>query len=315
MCPRCKEKLQVSGQRLICGEHAFQILNGIPRFTNDEYAKAFGFQWKKFPRTQLDSNTQSSISLERVRRAMGIDLFNSLSASTVLEVGSGAGRFTEVLLKQKASVVSTDISRAIEVNAENFSLTIGHYPIQADINNLPFQENCFELVFCLGVLQHTRSPEVSISHLNSMVQPGGWLVIDHYGKSISWYLRTAPLFRFLFKRIDPEKSFYIISSIFAFSQPFFNLSSNRVYRKVLNVLFPVVFFDKEIPDLPDSFKYDWGLLDTYDSLTDFYKHRRTAKQIRLILEKLGLINIWCENQNGTIIARAQKPFLSSTKGK
>ena len=25
--------------------------------------------------------------------------------------------------------------------------------------------------------------------------------------------------------------------------------------------------------------YDWGLLDTHDSLTDFYKHHRTVKQI------------------------------------
>jgi hypothetical protein len=68
----------------------------------------------------------------------------------------------------------------------------------------------------------------------------------------------------------------------------------------------VVFFDNEIPELPNEFKDEWSILDTFDSLTDWYKHRRSVKQISRQLEKLDLINIECFEGGNGIVARARK---------
>ena len=47
----------------------FPIVNNIPRFVSTEnYANAFGRQWNKFRKTQLDSHTGTTISRDRLQR-------------------------------------------------------------------------------------------------------------------------------------------------------------------------------------------------------------------------------------------------------
>ncbi|HEY0787434.1 MAG TPA: methyltransferase domain-containing protein, partial [Thermoanaerobaculia bacterium] len=84
------------------------------------YADAFGAQWRRYSRTQLDSYTGTTISRDRLRRCLGEELWEGLSGRKVLEAGCGAGRFTEVLLERGAILTSVDLSDAVVANAENF---------------------------------------------------------------------------------------------------------------------------------------------------------------------------------------------------
>jgi SAM-dependent methyltransferase len=86
------------------------------------------------------------------------DIRHGLTGKTVLECGCGAGRFTEVLLRRHCVVTSVDLSEAVEANQENFPQSESHKIIQADITRLPLPPQQFELVRCLGVLQHTPNP-------------------------------------------------------------------------------------------------------------------------------------------------------------
>lgn len=287
----------------------FRIERNIPRFTDEQYSSAFGFQWKRFARTQLDSFSGTSTSKDRASQVCGEELWKMLSESTILEVGAGAGRFTEVLLATGATVYSADLSSAVEVNAENLPITGKHSVIQADVANLPFVPHSFDVVFCLGVIQHTPSPDRTIGHLAKHVKPGGWLLIDHYGKSISWKFRTAPFVRMMLKRLRPEMAFRITESIFCLAKPFYKLSKNRIYRKILNIVFPIVYFENEIPELKAQMKDEWGVLDTFDSLTDWHKHRRSPKEIELLLTNAGLVDIVCFKGGNGVVARARKPIL------
>ena len=54
----------------------------------------------------------------RLRECTGWNL-NELNGSTILELGSGAGRFTEIFLKYGAYVVSVELSNAAEANYQN----------------------------------------------------------------------------------------------------------------------------------------------------------------------------------------------------
>ena len=54
-------------------------VNGIPRFVPAEnYADAFGFQWKNFARTQLDSHSGTPITRIRLERCLGFPLISSV---------------------------------------------------------------------------------------------------------------------------------------------------------------------------------------------------------------------------------------------
>ena len=309
--------------QLICFEHSqvfakeesllkcqkgceYEVRDGIPRIIDSNYAQAFGFQWNRFQKTQLDSYTKTNITRKRLEQSLGVELLEKLGDLNCLEIGCGAGRFTEILLKLCAEVVSVDLSDAVDAHKLNFPISDSHMIIQGDVLNLPFKTEGFGLVLCLGVIQHTPNSESTIIALANQVQPGGWLVIDHYTKSFAWNLRSARYIRQILKRLPPKKAFAIVEKIYYFSKPFYLLSANRIYRKILNVLLPVVFFDKEIPELKQEFRDEWSILDSFDGLTDWYKHRRTKIQIREALEKSGLIVEMCEYGGNGVIARAFK---------
>ena len=307
ICFEHSQALAQEGSLLECQNGCqYEVRNGIPRFINSNYAQAFGFQWNRFQKTQLDSYTKTNITRERLEESLGVELLEKVGDLNCLEIGCGAGRFTEILLKLCAQVVSVDLSDAVDANKINFPISGSHTIIQGDVLKLPFKTENFGLVVCLGVIQHTPDPESTIIALSKQVQPGGWLVIDHYTKSFAWNLRSARYIRQILKRLPPKKAFAIVEKIYYFSKPFYLLSANRIYRKILNILLPVVFFDKEIPELKQEFRDEWSILDSFDGLTDWYKHRRTKIQIREALEKSGLIVEMCEYGGSVVIARAHK---------
>src|SRR5207249_2195517 len=82
-----------------------------------------------------------------------------------------------------------------------------HRLAQADILALPFAKRAFDVVFCLGVIQHTPDPEATIATLYEQVRPEGWLVIDHYSRRLQWWLSTAPAFRSVLKRLPDKQGF------------------------------------------------------------------------------------------------------------
>jgi hypothetical protein len=62
----------------------------------------------------------------------------------------------------------------------------------------------------------------------------------------------------------------------------------------------------ELPQLNDQLQYEWALLDTHDSLTDWYKHLRTTTQIQSTLKKLGAVEIHVVPGGNGVEARCRK---------
>ena len=190
VCPEHQQPLKEEGDSLLCPNgHRFPVANAIPRFVGQSsYADHFGAQWNRYRSTQLDSYTGNPITRDRMKRCLGPELWSSLAGKLALECGCGAGRFTEILLGERTRLVSIDLSTAVDANAINFPLSDTHRIAQADILNLPFAPQQFDLVFCLGVIQHTPDPEKTIASLYQHVAPGGALIIDHYTYEIGLVL-------------------------------------------------------------------------------------------------------------------------------
>ncbi len=295
--------------------HTFAIRHGIPRMLQSArtYADAFGEQWIQYRTTQLDSRTGTSISRDRLRRCLGETLWGDLGQPgriEILEAGCGAGRFTEVLLGlPAASVTSTDLSAAVEPNQENCPPSDRHRTIQCDINQLPFAPEQYDVVLCLGVIQHTRDPERTIADLYAQVKPGGWLVIDHYAPSLSHYTKLSEwVLRPVLKRLAPARGIAVTRAL---TRAFFPLHravrGTKPLQMLLSRFSPLLTYYHHFPQLGEKFQYEWAELDTHDSLTDYYKHVRSRRAIRSVLTSLGAVDLWVQRGGNGVEARCRKP--------
>lgn len=310
-CPVHRRPIKDQGDVLVCPEGDWlPRKNGIPRFVpNSNYAGAFGAQWKRYRLTQLDSYTRMTITRDRARRCIGEELWAELDGKQVLECGCGAGRFTEILLAKGAYVTSIDLSEAVDANQENFPQSETHRIAQADTLQIPFAPQQFDVVFCLGVIQHTPDPEETIACLYEQVKPGGTLVIDNYTHSLSWYTKTAPLFRRYLRHLSPQEGLRRTEQMVNVLLPLHKAVRHfRLGQMLLSRISPVLCYYHAYPNLSDELQREWALLDTHDSLTAWYSHARTRRQVRRTLEQLDMQEIWCHYGGNGVEARGKRPL-------
>jgi SAM-dependent methyltransferase len=294
---------------------SFPIRGGIPRFVDSgAYADSFGLQWRKYRRTQLDSYTGQPISRVRLERCLGMPL-EELKGKTVLECGSGSGRFTELLLGHCDALVSTDMSDAVDANLENLKDRGPKYTlIQADINKSPLPKNAFDVCVCLGVLQHTPSPEAAIRSLIEHLKPGGLLVIDHYMRKAGWralghYLTLAYPLRFLLRRLDRETGLKVTNALTAICEPIRKRTCRYFWLdRIVYRILPTACYYSRFPEIPPAITREWNELDTHDGLTDYYKHLRRPDELSNYVQSLGMeIVSCCEDGNGIEIQAIRLP--------
>jgi len=304
--PICGKELSYENNNLRAVDGSeYRIVDGIPRFVgSDNYSLDFGDQWNKFPRTQLDSFTGLNVSESRLKRCMRGNL-DKICGKKVLEAGSGAGRFTEVLLKWGAIVHSFDYSRAVEANKKNNGISSNLVLVQADIRQIPFEKKSYDFVVCLGVLQHTPNSCESIKSLWEMVSPQGALVFDHYPWKFRFILpppfgEAISVYRWIALRLPRRMRFNFVKSLTGFFFPVhWEFKDSRFLQRLLRRISPVIFHYPDIALKDYNQYYEWSLLDTHDATTDFYKHRKSARDLIKILEGLGAKEIFIsEGGNG-----------------
>ncbi len=314
-CPVHKSniKLDQSQEKYLCPAGcSFSIINGIPRFVSmDNYASSFGLQWNEYQKTQLDSFTGLPISKTRLKRLMGGSL-DILKGKQVLEVGCGAGRFTEILLEAGSDVFATDISSAVEANYKNCNKYPDYFVCQADILKFPVKTEQFDIVICIGVIQHTPNPEQTITALCSQVKPGGLLIIDHYTYGYS----TTPIRKII--------RLFLIKMPTTFSLKFCKMLATMVWpihkilwkyktlffikkiRPIFLHLSPIVDYQDAYPELGPELLKTWATLDTHDTLTDYYKHLRSSEEVSQHLHKCGMVDVETTYAGNGVEARARK---------
>lgn len=307
-------KLNNSQENLVCSSGcSFPVIGNIPRFVPvNNYAASFGLQWNTYRTTQLDSYTGIPISENRLKRLLGGSL-EILKGKSILEAGCGAGRFTEIILKSGGQVFAADISTAVEANYENCGGNQDYFVCQADILHLPVKEGQFDIVICIGVIQHTPNPEQTMAALCSYVKPGGMLVIDHYSQDYPITLFRRILRSLLIrmpKKVSLKTCQVVTGLLWPFHKLLWKFRENRLVRKIRPVFIrvsPVVDYHDSYPELGPEILRTWAVLDTHDTVTDFYKHLRNAEEIKKHLQNCGMIKIETEYAGNGVEVRASKP--------
>jgi SAM-dependent methyltransferase len=261
---------------------------GIPRFVpDDSYAESFGEQWNRYRRVQLDSATGKPLSRERLFRGTGWP--ERLDGERVLEVGAGAGRFTEVLLEAGAEVWAVDASSAVEAARENLGEHERLHLAQADLFDLPFERCAFDRVLCFGVLQHTPDPRRAFLTVCEHVRPGGWIAADVYRRQPyidRWSAKT--LWRPLTKRLPRT----MLRRVIEWYVPKWLPVDTRLARvpklgRFLTALVPCWNYTGLV-DLDREQLRAWAILDTFDALSPRYDQPQTLEGVRAWVAEAGL---------------------------
>lgn len=271
---------------------SFPIVGGIPRFCEVEnYTSSFGRQWNKFRKTQIDR--EGDIDGPSTRRLFAETGWNpaDLRGADILEVGSGAGRFTRALLEHtQATVHSVDYSTAVEANLDNNREWLNDRLLlaQASIYDLPFPDGSFDKVLCLGVLQHTPDFEQSVRALVGKARPGGEVVVDFYEIRGFWTkLHAKYLLRPLSRRMSHEQ---LLATIERHADKLIAASNflDRVGLGVLKRFLPVADFKGTMPgDLPPAKLREWVVLDTFDMFSPAYDNPQRLNDVAAMFERAG----------------------------
>lgn len=282
ICINCKKKtLKNNDGKIFCEKCKRSYgTNLIPSFVEKTYTSSFGFQWNTFSKTQLDSYNKLGLTKDRFSRTTKWE--QNLTDNLILEVGSGSGRFTEILAQTKGSIVTVDSSIAIEANFSNNSNYQNVLFIRADINNMPFDFQ-FDKILCLGVLQHTNNVENTLKNLKKFLKPGGELVFDVYKKNWNTYFQWKYILRPFLKRVKKEKLLKVISYLSNFFY-YPSLLVFKIFGRIYKRIFPVVYYHEIIEEKKLSIEF--SVLDSFDMYSPNFDNPLSMKETKHLLNKL-----------------------------
>ena len=120
-----------------------------------------------------------------MRQAMA---FSEWRGKRTLEIGVGLGSDHYMLAKGGNRMTALDLSR------EHLKLTKQHLGLEGletdtvygDAEDMPFEDDSFDLVYSFGVLHHTPDTEKAFREVERVLRPGGVALIGVYHK-YSWF--------------------------------------------------------------------------------------------------------------------------------
>ena len=316
-CPRCGGSLRAlnaaAGSDIVDGAlrctacaAEYPVRNAVPRFVDaGNYAETFGFQWNRFARTQLDSVTGTTITRDRFLASTGWTA-SDVAGRRVLDVGCGAGRFTEVALSLGAEVVAVDYSSAVDACWANNGASGRVDVLQADVYHLPFEPGTFERIYCLGVLQHTPDVKAAFDALVRMLAPGGRLVVDLYERTPLNWLASRHWVRPFTKRMSRPGLLRLVETAVPLLLPLSTLVG-RVPGpgRKLRALVPVSNYEGVLP-LDERQLREWAILDTFDMLSPAYDQPQSAATLSAWFAAAGLEQVEIF-RHGHLIGRGRRP--------
>lgn len=110
-----------------------------------------------------------------------LDTVPNIKKSIALDIGCGPGAYVEELMKRGFETFAMDIAQEM-LNVCKTRLNIPDSVFQnnfrqADIEHVPFDDNTFDVVVCVGVLGNLFSDDKALSEMFRILKPGGVLLL------------------------------------------------------------------------------------------------------------------------------------------
>ncbi len=242
---------------------------------------------------------------------------DNLKGQLILEVGCGAGQFTEIALETQAEVYSFDMNEAVEVCSENVKSSVlkdNHHLFQADLYKIPLTYGVFDKIFCLGVLQHCPCVKKAYIGLVPFLKPGGELVVDCYLRQpIKDTFNLKYLLRPFFKWWRPSWLFAFCSVVISVAYDTKSwLTKIPLAGKFISELIPIGKLNYE-PDYYFSVSQikEIKTLSMFDMLSPKYDLPQRLSSFQLWMKEAGLEILELTTGYNGINARARRPITAN----
>jgi len=119
--------------------------------------------------------------LDSFEKGEVISLLGDVKDKIILDVGAGTGRITVELAKKGAEVTALDVSEKMlnslksKVKSQKSRIQI----IQGDAENLPFEDNCFDVVTAAFLIVHLKNPQHFFDEVYRVLKDGGTFLVTN----------------------------------------------------------------------------------------------------------------------------------------
>jgi 2-polyprenyl-3-methyl-5-hydroxy-6-metoxy-1,4-benzoquinol methylase len=125
--------------------------------------------------------------------------FDALKDKDVLDVGCGSGIATQLLAEAGANVTAVDLTDwAVATTRQRLeAFALAGDVLQADAEQLSFDDDSFDLVFSWGVIHHSSDMNRALAELVRVCRPGGRVVLMVYHRRSLFFAVYRAFQRFL----------------------------------------------------------------------------------------------------------------------
>jgi SAM-dependent methyltransferase len=136
----------------------------------------YGLQWNRFRILRPEEDRVTFFNRTGVTS-------DDLAGAVVLDAGCGMGRYLRVAAGAGAVVVGLDLSESTRAARElTADLADRVLVLRGDLLRPPLAEGSFDLIYSIGVLDHTPDPRRAFLALARLLKPGGRIAIWVYRK-------------------------------------------------------------------------------------------------------------------------------------
>jgi glycosyltransferase involved in cell wall biosynthesis/ubiquinone/menaquinone biosynthesis C-methylase UbiE len=194
--------------------------------------------------------------------------FSRHSGEAVLDIGGGIGTDLSQFARHGARVTDVDLSSGhLELARENFALRglSGRF-VHHDAEDLPFDDNAFDVVYSNGVLHHTPNTRRAVSEVYRVLKPGGLTIVMmyaenslHYWSRLVWelgleenMLKDYSIGEIMSRHVELTKND---------AKPLVKVYSARRLRALFSAFRDITILKRQLtaPELPDGLR--WMPLD------------------------------------------------------
>ena len=264
---------------------------------DDDVIKGFGDEWTRFDQEDVPDDELASI----FDTYFDIFPWSNLPEDAVgFDLGCGTGRWAKLVAPRVSKLHCIDPSEALTVAKKNLAEKTNVVFHQADVFNIPLENESMDFGYCLGVLHHISDTDAGLRECVLRLKKGSPLLLYLYYS----FENRSRLFKFVWRMTDilrvivsrlPMPLRYFISQIIAVTiyLPISRLCQFMTFLKISTDQIPLSLYEDK-----SFYTMRTDALDRFGTKTE---KRYSKKEIEAMMTNAGLEDIifregepyWC----------------------